>query len=202
MTRRQVSVLLVEDDAIVRAWVRLALEGSEFWIAGEAATAAQAEELVGRRAPELLLVDYRLPDGTGTELLRALRDTGVSVPAVVMTAGAEHGLNEAAREAGAQGAVVKSADGAELVGTLRDVLAGRPSFDPRHPRRASGRAPLTRRERDVLRLVAKGSTNAQVANQLGVGEETVKTLLGRTVLKLGVQRRAEAVAVAQRAGLL
>lgn len=202
MTRRQVSVLLVEDDAIVRAWVRLALEGSEFRIGGEAASAAEAGELARRRAPELLLVDYRLPDGTGTELLRELRNAGVAVPAVVMSAGAERGLNEAAREAGAQGAVVKSARGEDLVGTLRDVLAGRQSFDPRHPRRAPGRAPLTRRERDVLRLVARGATNGQVANELGVGEETVKTLLGRTFLKLGVQRRAEAVAVAQRAGLL
>lgn len=202
MASRQLSVLVVEDDAIVRAWVRLALEGSEFRIAGEASTAAEAKALVRRRRPRLLLIDYRLPDRNGTDLLRDLRDDGLTAPALLMTAGAEQGLNEAAREAGAQGSVVKSGRGDELLATLRHVLGGGRPFDPRHPRRAPGHAPLTRREREVLRLVAEGATNAQVADSLSVGEETVKTLLGRTFLKLGVRRRAEAVAVAQKAGLL
>jgi DNA-binding NarL/FixJ family response regulator len=198
----QVSVLLVEDDAIVRAWVRLALEGTEFRLAGEAATAGEALALVSRRRPHLLLVDFNLPDHNGTELLRSLRAEGDRTPAVVMTATARSGLNEAAREAGAQGTVVKSAKGEELLTTLRAVRAGREPFDRRHPRRKAERAPLTPRERDVLRLVAAGGTNAQVATDLGVGEETVKTLLGRVYVKLGVRRRAEAVSVAQRAGLL
>jgi DNA-binding NarL/FixJ family response regulator len=119
-----------------------------------------------------------------------------------MTAGATGGLNEAARDAGVQGTVVKSGRGDELLTALRTVLDGRSTFDPRHPRRTSEQAPLTPRERDVLRLVAAGGTNAEVAAQLGLGDETVKTLLGRIFLKLGVRRRAEAVAVAQRAGLL
>ena len=198
----EVAVLLVEDDAIVRAWVRLALAESEFRIAGEASTAGEALELAARRAAAVLLVDHNLPDGTGTELVRTLREQGSAVPAVLMTAGATGGLNEAAREAGVQGTVVKSARGDELLTALRTVLDGRSTFDPRHPRRTSAQAPLTPRERDVLRLVAAGSTNAEIAAQLGLGDETVKTLLGRIFLKLGVRRRAEAVAVAQRAGLL
>jgi two-component system response regulator DevR len=198
----EVAVLLVEDDAIVRAWVRLALAESEFRIAGEASTAEKALELAGRRAPALLLVDHNLPDGTGTELVRTLRERGSAVPAVLMTAGATGGLNEGAREAGVQGTVVKSGRGDELLTALRTVLDGRSTFDPRHPKRTSAQAPLTPRERDVLRLVAAGGTNAEVAAQLGLGDETVKTLLGRIFLKLGVRRRAEAVAVAQRAGLL
>jgi DNA-binding NarL/FixJ family response regulator len=202
VTVPEVAVLLVEDDAIVRAWVRMALAESEFRVAGEASTAGEALELAGRRAPALLLVDHNLPDGTGTELVRKLRAQGSSVPAVLMTAGATGGLNEAAREAGVQGTVVKSGRGDELLTALRTVLDGRSMFDPRHPRRTSAQAPLTPRERDVLRLVAAGGTNAEVAAQLGLGDETVKTLLGRIFLKLGVRRRAEAVAVAQRAGLL
>jgi DNA-binding NarL/FixJ family response regulator len=198
----EVSVLLVEDDPIVRAWVRIALAESEFRLAGEASTAADAVELAGRRRPAVLLVDQNLPDGTGTELVRRLREAAVSVPAVLMTAGATPGLNEAAREAGVQGTVVKSSRGGELLAALRSVRAGRRTFDPRHPRRAPGQAPLTPRERDVLRLVAAGGTNAEVATRLGVGDETVKTLLGRIYLKLGVRRRAEAVSVAQKAGLL
>ncbi|HEX2045494.1 MAG TPA: response regulator transcription factor [Gaiellaceae bacterium] len=202
VTAAEVRLLLVEDDPIVRAWVREALAGSEFRVAGEAATTADALGLAARRPPELLLVDQKLPDGTGTELVRLLRARGLSVPAVVMTAGPTSGLNEAAREAGAEATVVKSARGEDLVGALRTVLDGRSTFDPRHPRRDPGRVPLTPREREVLRLVAAGGTNAEVAARLGVGEETVKTLLGRVFLKLGVRRRAEAVAVAQKSGLL
>jgi DNA-binding NarL/FixJ family response regulator len=202
VTTAEVPVLLVEDDPIVRAWVREALAESEFRVAGEAATAAEALELAARRTPALLLVDQNLPDGTGTELVRLLRARRLSVPAVVMTAGPTSGLNETAREAGAEATVVKSPRGEDLVGALRTVLHGRSTFDPRHPRRDPGRAPLTPRERDVLRLVAAGGTNAEVATRLGVGEETVKTLLGRIFLKLGVRRRAEAVAVAQKSGLL
>lgn len=200
MADREVSVLLVEDDAIVRAWVRLALEGSDFRIAGEAASAAEAVELARRRQPGLLLLDYHLPDRTGTELLRSLREEGVETPAVLMTAGAEQGLNEAALEAGAQGTVVKSGKGDEFLATLRAVRDGAQLFDPKHPRRERG--PLTPREREVLRLVADGATNTEVGARLGVSEETVKTFLGRIFLKLGVHRRAEAVAVAQRARLL
>jgi len=197
-----VPVLLVEDDAIVRAWVGLAFEPSEFRLGGEAASAAEGLELARRRGAELLLVDFHLPDRQGTELVRALRDEGIDVPAVVMTAGPEPGLNESARAAGAQGTVVKSARGDELLGALRQVLSGGSPFDPRHPRRDPGHSPLAPRERDVLRLVAEGATNAEIGERLGVGEETVKTLLSRTFLKLGARRRAEAVAVAQRAGLL
>ena len=94
-------MLVVEDDAIVRTWLRLALADSEFELAGEAGSAAEAVELIARRRPALLLVDYRLPDGVGTELVRQLRRSGLVAHAVVVTANAERGLNETAREAGA-----------------------------------------------------------------------------------------------------
>lgn len=197
-----VTVVLVEDDEMVRGWLRLALEGSEFRIAGEAATAAEAEDLVERRRPDLLLVDLRLPDGVGTKLVRNLRGRGVATPAVLMTANSERGLNEAAREAGAQGSVLKTGKADELRGALRIVHGGGEAFDPRHPKRPPGRAALSPREREVLALVAKGATNKEIAEALEVGEETVKTLLARMFAKLGVRRRAEAVAAAHDRGLL
>src|SRR5262249_38967047 len=102
--RRQVGVLLVEDDSIVRAWVRSALEGTEFRIAGEAPSIAQALTLLRRRSAQLLLVDQHLADGLGVELIRGLRRSGDRTPAIVITARRQPGLNEDAREAGAQGA--------------------------------------------------------------------------------------------------
>ena len=202
MTSGEASVLLVEDDSMVRGWVRLCLESSEFRLAGEAATTTQAIELARRRRPDVVLVDYHLPDGVGTELVRELRREGVRAPAVVMTANSQRGFNETAREAGAQGSVLKTGRVDELLATLRSVLAGEESFDGRHPRRAPGRGALSPRERDVLRMVAAGSTNREIASALGVGDETVKTLLGRTFAKLGVRRRAEAVSEAHKRGLL
>lgn len=187
---------------MVRGWVRLALEGSEFRLAGEATSAADAVSAVRRRRPKLLLVDYRLPDGRGTDLVRDLRRLGFDVPAVLMTANAEYGLNEIARESGAQGSVLKTGRVEELVDVLRAVHTGREAFDARHPARPRRRGTLSAREREVLRLVADGSTNREIARQLGVSDETVKTLVARTFAKLGVRKRAEAVAVAHEQGLL
>jgi DNA-binding NarL/FixJ family response regulator len=202
VTEPSVSVLLVEDDAMVAGWVRLALEGTDLRVAGTAGSAAEALELVSRRRVDVLLVDYRLPDGRGTELVRELRQRGVTTPTVLMTANAEQGFNEASREAGAQGTALKTGRADDLVGSLLRVLEGGEAFDNRHPPRPAGRAALSPREREVLQLVAAGSTNQQIAEQLDVGGETVKTLLARTFAKLGVKRRAEAVAAAHERGLL
>jgi DNA-binding NarL/FixJ family response regulator len=200
--QRRFSVLLVDDDAMVRGWVELALNGSEFRLAGVATAAEPAVALAQRRGADVLLVDYRLTDGVGTELIRALRQLGVETPAVMMTANPERGFNELARESGAQGSVLKSGQVEELLTALRHVASGEECFDGRHPRRPPGRAALSPREREVLRLVAGGQTNIQIAAELGVSSETVKTLLGRTFSKLGARRRAEAVAAATKLGLL
>jgi DNA-binding NarL/FixJ family response regulator len=195
-------LLLVEDDSMVRGWVRLALEGTEFRLVGEASSAAEALELADRRRPDVLLCDFRLPDGKGTEIVRELRRRGDDAPAVLMTANLEPGLNEAAREAGAQATVLKSGRIDELLTALRSAVEGDDAFDSRHPRRAPGRAALSPREREVVRLVAAGETNKEIAAKLEIGDETVKTLLARTFAKLGVRRRAEAVSAAHELGLL
>jgi DNA-binding NarL/FixJ family response regulator len=196
------AILVIEDDSMVRGWVRLALEDSEFRVAGEASGAEDALSLARSRRPDVLLVDYRLVGATGTEVVRSLRLQGVKAPAILMTASPQRGLNEEAREAGAQGSVLKTGRLDELLATLRAVAGGQPSFDPRHPRRAAGRGALSPREREVLALVARGATNREIAAELEVHDETVKTLLSRTFAKLGVRRRAEAVSAAHDKGLL
>jgi DNA-binding NarL/FixJ family response regulator len=202
MTPSETTLLVVEDDAMVRDWLRAALEGSEFRIAGTAHSAVEALELIRRRRPSLLLVDQRLPDRVGTELVRELRHQGVQTPALLMTANQQEGFNEAAGEAGAQGSVLKTGRLDELLEPLRAVAQGGAAFDYRHPRRAPGLAALSPREREVLALVARGATNRQIASELRIGDETVKTLLNRTFAKLGVGRRAEAVAEAHNRGIL
>jgi DNA-binding NarL/FixJ family response regulator len=199
--RATTTVLVVEDDAIVRAWVRLALKGSEFSVGGEAPTTAEALELVARRRGDLLLVDHRLPDDLGTELVRQLRRNGNPTPAVIIAARPEPGLNEAAREAGAQGSVLKRGSVDALLGALRRVAGGDEAFDPSHPRRPPRRGALSPREREVVRLLATGATNREISERLGIGAETVKTLLSRSYEKLGVSRRTEAVTAAHELGI-
>jgi DNA-binding NarL/FixJ family response regulator len=201
-TPSQQTVLLVDDDSMVRGWVRVALNESEFRLSGEAATAAEGVELVERRRPDVLLVDYRLGETLGTSFVRQLRERGISTPAVIMTANPERGFNEQARDAGAQGSVLKTGSVGDLLAALRNVVGGELSFDMRHPKRPPGRGALSPRERDVLRRIANGATNREIAGELGIGEETVKTLLSRSCAKLGVRRRAEAVSAAHKLGLL
>jgi DNA-binding NarL/FixJ family response regulator len=205
--RPHVSVLVVDDDAVVRAWVRLSLEGTEFYVGGEAATADEAFSLVDRRRPKVLLIDLRLGgqgSTSGIELVRELRLGGEPAVAVVMTARPEPGLNELSRSAGAQGTVLKRGRADDLIEVLRTVVGGGSTFDPEHPQAVAdeGVTPLSPREREVLSLVAAGATNSEIASDLGIGEETVKTLLARAYSKLGVRRRAEAVAAAHDRGLL
>ncbi len=187
---------------MVRGWVRLSLEGSEFRLAGEAGNVADALALLERRRPDLLLVDYKLGNDVGTDLIRELRQRGMTTPALLMTANPQRGFNEAARDSGAHGTVLKTGRPDELLKALRAVAVGERAFDARHPPRPPGRAALSPREREVLRLVAAGSTNKEIAATLQVGDETVKTLLARAFAKLGVRRRAEAVAAAHQRGLL
>lgn len=196
------AILVIEDDSIVRDWLRSAFKGTEFRIAGEATTSAEARELASRRHADVLLVDHRLDNELGTDLVRVLRKEGQTAPAVLMTADPLRGLNETAREAGIQGSIVKTADREALLSVLRGVIEGRGYFDPAHPKRKEGEAALAPREGDVIRLVAEGKTNREAAAELGIGEESVKTMLERAYTKLGARRRAEAVLVARSRGIV
>jgi DNA-binding NarL/FixJ family response regulator len=190
-------VLVVGGESSLRGWVKLALRESEFRIVGEAASATETAPLATELEPDLLLID-----ATGVTVVSEVRAHGVSVPALLMTASPERGFNENAREAGAQGTVLSTGSIAELLASLRAVSRGEPSFDSRHPRRPSGQSSLSGREREVLRLVAEGNTNREIASELGISDQTVKTLVARSSAKLGVRRRGDAVAAARGLGLL
>lgn len=197
-----IEVMTVDDDPLVRAWIRAALRRSEFRVAAEASSVTTATALVERRKLDLLLVDFRLADGFGLDFVRDLRRRGDRTPAILMTAAAEPGLNERAHEAGVQATLLKTTDRDGLHACLRGVVAGRGTFDPQHPRRPADVQPLSSRESEILALLGTGRTNREIAAALGIGEESVKTYLERMYKKLGVQRRTEAVSAAHRLGLL
>jgi DNA-binding NarL/FixJ family response regulator len=202
MEAEERSVLLVEDDAMVESWLRMSLKDSVFKLAEVAISADDAMHALNARTFDIVLVDFHLPNKSGGELVREMRANGKLVPVVLMTANAHRGFNEVAREVGAQGSVLKTGSVDDLLSALRRVLCGERITDVRHPRRPDGQAALSRREREVIRLVAKGSTNREIAAELGIADETVKTLVARVFAKLGTRRRAEAVAAAHERGVL
>jgi DNA-binding NarL/FixJ family response regulator len=202
MARSAIELLIVDDDEMVCAWLTEALAQTEFRVAGEAPSGAAALKLLARRRVDMLLVEFQLQDENGLELVRGLREEGRMTPAVIMTASARPGLTEASREAGAQATLLKRRKRGSLLTALRAVAAGKTWFDPAHPVRPIAERALAPREREVLSLVAHGLTNREIAQQLALGEESVKTYLERAFTKLGVSRRAEAVSEAHRLGLL
>jgi DNA-binding NarL/FixJ family response regulator len=204
-------VVLVEDHALTRAGLRTALAAAGIEIAGEAGDGIAGEALVAREQPDVAIVDIGLPGQDGIALTRAIKAQGPT-RVLVLTM---HELDEevlAALAAGADAYCVKSSDAAVVIDAVRTVAAGGAYFDPRIAhvvlRRFSGTAsppadsPLTPRELDVLRLVADGVGNAEIAERLHLGLGTVKGHVRDILEKLSASDRAHAAVVAFRRGLL
>src|ERR1700682_2201224 len=206
-----IRVLLVDDHAVVREGLRafLALqEGID--VVGEAGNGEEAVELAARLAPDVVLLDLVMPAGDGLTAIHRLRATAPAARVLVLTSYADDSQIFAAMAAGAAGYLLKDVDPGALASGIRDVHAGRPALHPsvaaRLMRRGGGatRMPIdiTAREHDVLRLVVEGLPNKQIAQRLGIGEETVKTHVSRVLAKLGVADRTQAAVLAIREGLV
>ncbi|HTJ25115.1 MAG TPA: response regulator transcription factor [Candidatus Limnocylindria bacterium] len=204
-------VVLVEDHTLTRAGLRTALASAGIEVAGEAGDGIAGEALVAREQPDVAIVDIGLPGQDGIALTRAIKAQGTT-RVLVLTM---HELDEevlAALAAGADAYCVKSSDAALVVDAVRTVAAGGAYFDPRIAhvvlRRFSGVAappadsPLTPRELDVLRLVADGVGNAEIAERLHLGLGTVKGHVRDILEKLSASDRAHAAVTAFRRGLL
>jgi two-component system, NarL family, nitrate/nitrite response regulator NarL len=210
MTGRIVRVLVADDHPIVLDGVTLALQTTSWLqVTGYARNGADAITAVERFRPDVVLLDLRLPDMLGPEVIRALLEVHPTVKIVLFTAYPEHAALGAALAAGAHGAVLKDTERADLVDVIRRVVAGERvvstgvSADSQlllnRKLRDHG---LTRREYEILRHVAMGQTNPEIATALGLTRNTVKTYLQRTLEKLGARNRVEALARANQLGIL
>lgn len=204
--------LLVEDLTPSQDWLRNVVEqafpGIEVTVAD---TLAGARHALGRSAPDIALIDLGLPDGDGTELVRALTDSAPEVVTVVTTVFDDDGHLFAALRAGAQGYVLKDQSADQLGPMLQGIVAGRPPLSTtialrllRHFRDPGGKADphLSARERDVLTLIAKGCTVARVGELLGITRNTAAGYVKDIYRKLNVSSRAEATLEASRRGML
>ncbi|GAA1790657.1 response regulator transcription factor [Planosporangium flavigriseum] len=210
MSTPALRVLVVDDHPVVLDGVALALQRTMFvTVAGYARSASEAIEAARQSHPDVVLLDLRLPDMLAPETIRALLAQDPTIKIIIFTAYPDHAALDAALAAGAHGAVVKDIEQADLVDAIRRVAAGErvvyantghDGGDILHRKlREHG---LTRREYEILRHVAMGQTNPEIATALGLTRNTVKTYLQRTMQKLGAHNRVEALARANQLGIL
>jgi len=205
-------VVLVDDQTLVREAFALLLDrlpGID--VVGIAADGPQALTVVAATIPDVVLVDLRMPGWDGAETTRRLRAAHPQVAVLVLTTYLHDAVVMPALHAGALGVVGKDATPEDVADAIRDVHAGRPVL-PGSAQRAllaapgapdgARRAALSGREVEVLRLVAEGHRNAEIATRLGISVPTVKTHVNNAFAKLGVRDRTAAVAAAAALGLL
>ena len=209
-----ISLLVADDHPVVRDGLRGVFDGDpDFTVAGEAGDGAEAVDRAMALGVDVVLMDLRMPRMGGVEAIRLLRERAPGIRVLVLTTYDSDADVLPAIEAGATGYLLKDAPREELVRAVRAAHQGQSVLAPAVASRLLGlmRAPaavgsgpdaLTEREREVLRLVAAGSTNKEAAKRLFISEATVKTHLLHVYAKLGVRDRAAAVAAAYKAGLL
>ena len=203
-------VFLLDDHDIVRKGVRALLESDgDVEIVGEASTIADARRLAPELAPQVLVLDTQLPDGSGVDFCRELRLISPETRVLVLTSQDDEESIVAAMHAGAVGYVLKQVEGTSLLSAVRTIASGHSLIDPTLARRMinwmeqTNEAPaelagLTDQQLRILALLAEGLTNREIGARLYLAEKTVKNHVTRILAKLGVQRRTQAALLASR----
>lgn len=200
-----IRIVIADDHHLVREGIRQVLQaGDEFEVVGQASNGAEALRLAESLSPEVLVLDVSMPDQSGIEVTAALRDRGSPVKVLVLSVHDHPQYVIEAVRAGARGYLRKDTEPAELRRAIRAVARGEAFFSPsvaRHlsaaiqgdtpPGAADRLAGLTPRERDVLRGIAEGSTNKEIAAGLGLSSRTVESYRESLMRKLGIYTVAE-----------
>jgi DNA-binding NarL/FixJ family response regulator len=214
---RAISVCLVDDQTLVRQGIRSLLELSdEIRVVAEAADGAQALEVIPQAHPDVVLLDLRMPGMSGIDVLNALADRHALPPTIILTTFDDDQLVLAGLKAGARGYLLKDVSLEQLVDAVKTVAAGGSLVAPVVTQRLLAGLqrmhndftsldrpdPLTERETEILRLMAGGYSNKEIANSLGVAEGTVKNHVSNILSKLGVRDRTRAVLKAFELGIV
>jgi DNA-binding NarL/FixJ family response regulator len=199
-----IRVFLLDDHELVRRGIADTIEREgDMTVVGEAGTVRGAVARVNATLPDVVVLDVRLPDGTGVEACRQIRSAHPDIPCLMLTAFADESVEESALLAGAQGWLLKDVRGVGLTDAVRRVAAGEQLIRADLRERARARmvertanadeGSLTRREQQVLTLITEGMTNKQIGDRLRIAEKTVKNYVSVLFDKLGLERRTQAV---------
>jgi two-component system, NarL family, response regulator DevR len=205
-----IRVFLLDDHEIVRRGLAdlIALE-DDLEVVGEAATAAEALARIPATRPDVAVLDVRLPDGSGVEVCREVRDAHSDVRCLMLTSYSDDEALFNAILAGASGYVLKEIRGNDLVDAIRQVAAGHSLLDPAATQRVMDRLrqgdqederleSLTDQEHRILELIGEGLTNRQIGERMHLAEKTVKNYVSSLLAKLGMERRTQAAAYVAR----
>jgi two-component system, NarL family, response regulator DevR len=199
-----IRVFILDDHELVRRGLTdLLTTTKDLTIVGEAATAADALHRIPAVAPDVALLDARLPDGSGIDVCREIRSSYENVRCLILTSYDDDEALFAAVMAGASGYLLKQIAGNSLIEGIRQVAAGRSLLDPAVTQKLLDRlrnpvepdpvaGKFTAREREILDLIADGYTNRQIGERLFLAEKTVKNYVSGLLTKLGMQRRTQA----------
>ena len=199
-------IILADDHAVLRSGLKMLLNAQDdFSVVGEATNGLEALAAVREYSPDLLLLDLTMPHTDGFDVLRQIKRTHPNVRVLILTMHEEEGYLRRALEAGAAGYCPKSAADAELISAIRVVMRGNVYIHPLHakilidmmipPAGVSNASPvvLSEREREILKLIALGNTNQEIAAKLALSVKTVESYRARGMEKLGLQSRAALV---------
>jgi two-component system response regulator DevR len=215
MTDRPLRVLIVDDHEVVREGLRSILNRHEgISVVGEAGTVGTAVEEAARLRPDVVIMDVRLPDGSGVEACREIRQENPSAKVIMLTSYADDEAVFASILAGAAGYLLKQTRGQALAEAIEAVALGGSLLDPavtqkvlERVRSLGGRRPddslasLSDQEQKILLLIAEGKTNKEIAEEIFLSDKTVKNYVSSILSKLNLRRRAEAAAFIARKGL-
>lgn len=210
-----IRILLADDHPVFRRGMIALLEsvpGLE--VVGQAGTGVQAVELARELKPDVVLMDIKMPDMLGIEATRVIADENPAINVLMITMLEDDESVYASMRSGARGYVLKGATGDEIVRAVRTVAAGEAIFGPAVARRLSGFfaghersrleqsfPQLTEREREVLAMVARGSSNSQIAGRLSLTDKTVRNHVSSILAKMPARDRTDAIVRAREAGL-
>lgn len=201
---KPIRVLLADDHYLMREGVRFMLDSAaDIQLVASVDDGPSAVEAFKAMIPDVTLMDLRMPGGDGLSAIAAIRRYAPSARIVVLSTYSGDALIKQARKAGASAYLLKSTLLENMLHAIRSVHAGLQFWPPElETHDASGKDDLTPRECEIIRHVACGSSNREIARQLGIGEETVKTYMRSILPKLGANDRAHAVAICMRRGYL